>query len=71
MNSYTLSLTIALLIYNVFLIPFIALYGLHLISESIPITYQTYFGVFLVCGSIKKWFSFYIKFKEVEDEEKK
>ena len=71
MNSYTLSLAIALLIYNVFLIPFIALYGLHSISESIPITYQTYFGVLLVYGSIKRWFSFYIEFKEVEVEAEK
>lgn len=71
MNSYRLSLAIALLIYNVFLIPFIALYGLHSISESIPITYQTYFGVLLVYGSIKRWFSFYVEFKEVEDEEEK
>lgn len=66
MNSYTISLTLAIIIYNVFIIPFIALYGLHLISESIPITYSTYAGVFLIYGSIKRWFSFYVKFKEKE-----
>jgi hypothetical protein len=63
MNIYTLSLTLALIIYNVFIIPFIILYGLHLISPSILITYTAYFGVFLVYGSIRRWFSFYIEFK--------
>lgn len=66
MNSYTLSLTLALIIYNVFIIPFFVLYGLHLLVESIPISYSSYFGVILIYGSFKKWFSFYIEFKEVE-----
>ncbi len=66
MNSYTLSLTLAIIIYNVFIIPFIILYGLHLISDSILITYSAYFGVFIVYGCFKKWFSFYIQFKEKE-----
>lgn len=64
MNSYTLSLALALIIYNIFIIPFFMLYGLHLISESIPITYQTYFGVFLVYGTLKRWFSFYVEIRK-------
>lgn len=66
MNLYTLNLAITLILYNLFVIPLIALYGLHLIYEPIPITFQTYIGVFLVYGTFKKWFSFYIEFKEKE-----
>lgn len=66
MNSYTLSLALALIIYNVLVIPFILLYGLHLLVESIPISYQSYFGTFIIYGSFKRWFSFYVKFKERE-----
>ena len=69
MNSYTLSLTIALMIYNVLIIPFAVLYGLHFISDSIPITYTAYAGVFLVFGGIKGWFSFYLEFEERDKEE--
>lgn len=66
MNSYNISLILAVFIYNIFIVPFVILYGLHSISESIPITYGTYIGAFLVYGCFKGWFSFYIKFKKIK-----